>query len=106
MSACNHREKKHRSRGVGDNRPESRFIVKCCDEEGNILHRTNQCPDPRDSCLLQIKLFFYLSRLLIQLYTIDNRIHYLLNNNAGLVSTSFFMLLCFLIIQYSSGIET
>ncbi|KAG2233420.1 hypothetical protein INT48_007450 [Thamnidium elegans] len=47
LHTCNHRKKKHRSLGSGENMIESRSSFKCYDDENHILNRTSQCPERR-----------------------------------------------------------
>ncbi|KAI8077115.1 hypothetical protein BDF21DRAFT_473856 [Thamnidium elegans] len=47
LHTCNHRKKKHRSLGSGENMVESRSSFKCYDDENHILNRTSQCPERR-----------------------------------------------------------
>lgn len=47
VHVCNHRKKRHRSTGVGENVAERRSTMKCYDNENHILHRTSACPERR-----------------------------------------------------------
>lgn len=95
LNICNHRKKRHRSSGNGDNVRESRSTFKCYDEQNHILHRTSQCPERR---LAGNRL---LHSLMILTHFLGNRINYPLklcpqcpaNNENRLVRHTLFVLM-------------